>query len=440
MTLPTWNWQTQPEATQLAEEHLGRMLEASARLADWSAKLTVATSTRLFDWIDHLAIPDLDTRALERVGYEPAAGPLWRHPGAQLPALAPASDDVATVAVRVDDADAFADLHGGTVTGSPLGALRTTCAWEHAGVRLVAAERRAWSAGITPDLTDQSTQASRAAANAAWRERNRADEPGQLDATLTLAQRLTKAVGADLAASYAMAAERDYWEQRNHAARIQRRRQDEFGLGWGNHDHHTFRSSRDAFGAFVKILDALGFQRRERFSAGAEAGWGAQVLEHHGAGVVVFADVDLLPHEFGLDFVDQPLAPADLGTVGTWCALHGESILSAGMHHLEGQFVFDAMRNDLAALGVHHQKPFSELTYLRQAFTTPEPWPVEERRLQALVDSGAVDVATAERFRTSGAPGSHLETLQRSHGFKGFNQTSVSATIRDSDPRRPSHV
>ncbi|HWL42092.1 MAG TPA: hypothetical protein VNQ73_04045 [Ilumatobacter sp.] len=434
------NWQTQPEATRYAEALLGHLLGASTRLAGWAARLTRHTSTQLFDWIDHLAVPALDTGALERVGYRPAEGPLWRHPGAQLPAIAGADGDVATVALRVDDADAFVASHGGSVTGSPLAALRSAEGWEDAGVRLAAVERRSWAAGVTPENIDGHAQAARAAAFAAWRDRDRSDAPGQLEATLELARHLASSVGADLAASYAMAVERDYWEQRNQAAQLQRARQDSLGLGWGNHDHHTFRSSREAFGTFVHVLEALGFQRRERFSAGAEAGWGAQVLEHPGAGIVVFADVDLLPDEIDTDFVDAPLAPAELGTVGMWCALHGESILSAGMHHLEGQFVFDAMRADLAARGVTHQTPFSELAYLRQAFTTPELWQVDDRRLRALVDAGAVDAPTAARFRRHGAPGSHLETLQRRDGFKGFNQTSVSATIRESDPRRLSHV
>ena len=35
-------------------------------------------------------------------------------------------------------------------------------------------------------------------------------------------------------------------------ARIQKRRQDLLGLGWANHDHHTFRSSRAHFADFPR--------------------------------------------------------------------------------------------------------------------------------------------------------------------------------------------
>ena len=42
----------------------------------------------------------------------------------------------------------------------------------------------------------------------------------------------------------------------------------------------------------------------------------------------------------------------NLGTVGLWCALHGEALLQAGMHHLECQFNFEALVDQLEA--AHH--------------------------------------------------------------------------------------
>jgi hypothetical protein len=63
-------------------------------------------------------------------------------------------------------------------------------------------------------------------------------------------------------------------------------------------------------------------------------------LHDNVTGVTVFADVDLRPDETEIDFSEQSLPPASqLGTVGLWCALHGDSLLQAGMHHLEARFV-----------------------------------------------------------------------------------------------------
>ena len=67
------------------------------------------------------------------------------------------------------------------------------------------------------------------------------------------------------------------------------------------------------------------------------------------------------------------------GTVGLWCALHGEAILQAGMHHLECQFDFAALKDQLEKQeNVSVMKPFTDFSYLRQAFTEGEIWPVEE--------------------------------------------------------------
>ena len=117
-------------------------------------------------------------------------------------------------------------------------------------------------------------------------------------------------VGREVACHLFFEVERAYWESRNRAARIQKLRQDSLGLGWGNHDHHTFRCSREHFVDLVNFLLKLGFAKRERYYAGAEAGWGAQVSEQPVTGIVVFADVDLLPHETAVDFSTRKLSPA----------------------------------------------------------------------------------------------------------------------------------
>jgi len=233
-------------------------------------------------------------------------------------------------------------------------------------------------------------------------------------------------------------AERAYWESRNRAARIQKHRQDRLGLGWGNHDHHTFRCSRAHFVDLVVFLLKLGFVKRERYYAGAEAGWGAQISEQPAAGIVVFADVDLMPEETELDFSTHKLPPAPrLGTVGLWVGLHGESLLEAGLHHLEARFDFNLLRDQLKTCGVNTMNPFSDFPFLRQAFTEGERWPVRRERAQRLLSAGLITREQFEQFIRDGALGSHLENLQRHGGFKGFNQKSVSVVITATDPRKP---
>ncbi len=49
---------------------------------------------------------------------------------------------------------------------------------------------------------------------------------------------------------------------------------------------------------------------------------------------------------------------------------------------------------------------------------------------------GQITREQASQFRENGAIGSHLESLQRDEGFKGFNQQGVSEIISATDPRK----
>jgi hypothetical protein len=56
-------------------------------------------------------------------------------------------------------------------------------------------------------------------------------------------------------------------------------------------------------------------------------------------------------------------------------------------------------------------------------------------RAERLLHAGFIDETHFSQFLEHGAIGSHLENLQRKGGFKGFNQSSVSAIIHATDPR-----
>src|SRR5439155_23946651 len=165
--------------------------------------------------------------------------------------------------------------------------------------------------------------------------------------------------------------------------------------------------SRQHFVDVILFLIKLGFQLRERYYAGSEASWGAQICEHPVAGIVVFADVDLMPEETRIDFSTTRLPPASrLGTVGLWVALHGESFLEAGMHHVEARFDFDLLREQLKAGGIGMMNPFSDFEFLRQAFTEGERWPVRAERARRLLRAGLITPEQCKQFVEAGAVGS----------------------------------
>ena len=152
--------------------------------------------------------------------------------------------------------------------------------------------------------------------------------------------------------------------------------------------------------------------------------------------VVLFADVDIAPHELDIDFSQEMLPERDtLGTIGLWCALHTSSIAEAGMHHLECEFDFERAKCLLEAHGHPLMPPFTDLPMLKQAFTVAETWQVPSSRIQTLVESNLLSQEQGAKFLKEGANGSHLEILQRWEGFKGFNKTGVSHIIRETDAR-----
>ena len=431
-------WTDHPAAEAFVSALLAGVTRSSPGLASLAARLATETATDLIDWLDHVVAP-VDEAALTDLGWrlDDATG-LWRHPAARLPSMAVGR--TISVGLGVDDVDLAAAAFGSAtaVAGPSGGALRTVTLGADGGIALVAVERRSFAAGVAPTGGPAADPAWQQAVEL-WRTRPLgADPAGGDDPDAALAGALDRAratvddLGRDLASAAFLHVERERWERRNAAARTTRRAHDGVGLGWANRDHHTFRSSRVHFAALLALLDVLGFERREQFHAGADAGWGAQVLEHPGTGEVVFADVDLSAAELGTDLT-RPLLPAPLGPVGTWCAVHGDSVLAAGMHHLAVRCRFD----DYPAVhpGIGLQPPFSELDDLRQRFTAPEPWPVDTARIRSLLDHGDLADGAAERLTSGTVPGSHLELIERRFGFKGFNQTSVSRTITDNDLR-----
>jgi hypothetical protein len=410
-------------------------------------RMRTETGTDFFEWVDHLTLPIHDEKGLLDLGFVPDAVEILNgesvlhHPRATLPRVLLTREHFRSVlAIRPEFVADFASVHSlpGPIHGDPCARLRRVVVSDEDGARFEAVERNAYR-GFIPAPIHSTDLKNFIQARELWRTRRRRclnDEEGIKAASQVLARSLGL-VGRDLSCQFFFEEERRFWESRNHAARIQKRRQDSLGLGWGNHDHHTFRCSRLHFVDLIEFLLKLGFVKRERYYAGAEAGWGAQIAEQPHMGIVVFADVDLLPEETQVDFSRIRLGPAPrLGTVGLWVGLHGESFLDAGMHHLEARFDFDLLRGQLEKEGVATMKPFSDFEFLRQAFTEGERWSVSAERTKKLLHEGLITSEQFGKFMKEGALGSHLENLQRHGGFKGFNQKSVSAVISATDPRK----
>lgn len=442
-----FQWKCQPKAEGIILNALENACRENSYIAALSQDLYKHTSTRMFDWLDHVLMgysPNIENELEESGFVSDSATPSYRvfhHPGAQLPRVVLYDHDqpVAGIALSVESIADFLMVRGlsGHIEGDPLSGYRRCCVSTDNDVSLWIVERRG-ALTMEPTHNDEGYLSKYYKAKELWQTRPRdlSDQDEAFSRALKTAEEMVHLVGVDLAAWIVLECERAFWQSRNGAAQIQKNRQDRLGMGWANHDHHTFRSSRRNFSHLVRLFEILGFQCRERFYAGQEAGWGAQVMENPRCRLVLFLDVDLLADEIGVDFAHHPLADLDkLGTIGLWCGLHGDSILKAGMHHLEAQFMFEELTHDLGAIGVGMMEPFSFFPYLKQAFTHGEVWQVEPRLVEKLLLAGKISKEQADKFLQYGAVGSHMENLQRREGYKGFNQKNVSLIIKKTDPR-----
>ena len=438
--LEQFRWTPQPAAEQLVRQIVDPFLQRYPEASQLRDRMRDEAGIRFIDCIDHI-VADENEFAAQRLldaGFEKSTmfGGSYIHPGGIFPPIVLSDRDSTLVLLKVESVSAFIAAHGGTIDtmGRPGDRVRTAMLSINLGV----VERHGYRGPASP-IEDRLVRSVVEYAEAfRWRRRWFDDEIDGFEHALHLIDTAVSKLGVDYTCDLFFAGERAYWQQRNQAALFQKARQDRLGLGWANHDHHTYRSSRRHFSRLITVFERLGFKCRERFYAGAEAGWGAQILEQPNAGVIIFADVDLSPAELSNDFAHEPLPHRQqLGTVGLWCALHGEAFLEAGMHHLECQFDFEALKKQLEQSGgIRVMKPFTDFPHLRQAFTEGQRWPVDGVRISRLLSAGQITAQQAEQFRTQGAIGSHLENLERNQGFKGFNQTGVSDIIAKTDPRR----
>lgn len=442
MTRHDRTWTTQPEAAALVAATLDGALAAVPQAQALATRLRDDIGVRLLDILDYISLPDgSDVSAFVGAGWEPDAGDptILRNPTGLFPVVLTRGRGT-VIGFKVEYAHEFAAAQGLTtpIEGAMHAPFRRVRFAEADGVAFDAIERRG-SRGFEADDPSAATLRAAQLHLQTFRTRRRAfDSVGAAyDATDAMVAAAVADLGQDWACWLWLRAEREYWESRNAVGRLQKARQDAHGIGWANQDHHTYDSSREWFHRCVGVLEALGFECRELFYAGDAAGWGSQILEQPAIGSVIFADIDLAPDELDIDFAHMELEPLPfLRRAGLWCGLHGESMLEAGINHLECMYDHVHLARQLEGEGVSFMQPFSDFPHLYQALSVGEWWAVDPARVDALEQAGYITAEAAEDFRLYGSIGSHLENLERNDGFKGFNQPGIDGVLRVLDPRK----
>jgi hypothetical protein len=443
-----FDWGLHPDLEKFVLDRVSSFLANHKFAKMLSEKMLSQTSTKFVDWMDHITLPEsrVKPEALEQLGLEevktrgsPEGARVYKHLGTYLVPILLSGGSQTELALKPEAIDSFLQALGSgvEVEGTPFAEFRRAIISSEGDYVLSAVERRGYD-GFTAKESDDVGQYLKALSSFSHRQRFfNTDEEGMESVEELVLDSLKNLDSARVSDAF-FRAERVYWQGRNRAGQVQKARQDTLGLGWGNHDHHTYRSSRSNFTKMIEIFEKMGYTCREKYYAGERAGWGAQILEHPVCNIVVFTDVDLGPDETKIDFAHEGFAEREegLGTVGLWIGLHGESLLQAGMHHLEARFDFEKLTQDLPEQGAQFMPPFSHFEFLKQAFTVGERWPVEKKRLDKLLSANYITKEQYDQFLRDGAIGSHMENLERDQGFKGFNRASVTKIIMDTDPRK----
>lgn len=459
--MAAFDWSLHPLAENFLNQIVTDFLENNNASRKIATKMQMETATRFFDWIDHVSLPavrvkhekliELGFCEKEKVAKEKGTSVYAISESTLFPLILTDIKET-SLALKPESLDHFLQMNHSyynwpsgkgpvdhrarsvhDVEGERNGPYRKALVNRQGNYELWAVERRGFDGFKVPRSSGDIEDYLMNYQEFMTRRRKFNQDTEGLQGLVKNVKLFCRGSSSAKVTDAFFRAERLYWQNRDQSGQVQKAVQDRLGLGWGNHDHHAYRSSRENFHLLIELFEIMGFEPREQFFAGVTAGWGAQVLEHPICGITIFADVDITSEERSRDFAHESMeATAKLSTVGLWVALHGESMLQAGMHHLAARVDFTLARSKLEAQGIHALRPFSDFRFLKQSFTASERRHVETSRL------GSIESLTKEQsnlFETEGAISSHLEIIQRSEGFKGFNQDSVSVIIKMTDPR-----
>ncbi len=345
------------EAKQLILRHLEAYTEANGALAKLERRLKEETDTALIDWVDHLCLADHGRLSpeLEAAGFKKGeSDPHFDHFMCEgFPHVLVYDADhfhLRGVAIRVDGISDYLMVRGisSAIEGAPLGDYRKVAVASEGGVALWVVERRGRFT-LEPSARKAGGPERVMRARELCRSRPRVweDRAAALKQARNRAEQMVELVGKPVAASLFLEAERDYWQSRSAPGMLQRMRQDALGLGWANRRLHTFYSSEELYAPTLELFESLGFVGSMHAETGER-----------------------------IEIVSGPEA-------SRWCALHGDSILKAGLYALTAALLSKPER--------------AEAT-----------WPVEEEQITALVEKGELSEEEATKIREEGAPGSRL--------------------------------
>jgi len=302
-----FDWSLHPKTEKFLNKEINNFIRNNKFTKKLAKSMLKNTSTNLIDWIDHISIPEkkYSLKFLKKLGFQevklksPRGTKVYKNLKTIYFPLLLTSQVTTELVLKPENLDHCIKKlgHIGLIQGEKFSPIRKATINVQKNYILSAVERRGSNNLVIENNPKDIKQYKKAFEIFSKRKRKFKSDKVGLQSTIKLIKSQLKRLSKPRIADAFFRNERAYWESRNNAGKTQKKRQDILGLGWGNHDHHTYRASRKYFTELIRIFELMGYGCRERFFAGEKAGWGAQILEHPQCDIVVFADTDITKAE-----------------------------------------------------------------------------------------------------------------------------------------------
>lgn len=352
-------------------------------------------------------------QVVARLGWACMDG-VWRAPNALLPDIIDSQHT--RIGLRVEAVEEFLAAIGSNarIEGPTYGPYRTATFIAGNEISFSAVERHGWAGN---QLSPPGARIIRKARIHQQIFRTRRRQFQNVERALSYTLRLAQAAAADLGPEWAGAlfarAEREYWQARSALASGQQQRQREAGVGWCTIANLTYASSREHLPTLVQILETLGYRQQPDLAwVGDAMDWAVLPMNPPPGAPSILVSFDLAPHENVKQVLNGTASPLTWhGRPGIWCALHGESILDAGLQGLSAYYE-PALAQSLMANDIDHADHL--LVMKHPHFDQPvhfEHRAVSPGRTDALEREGYLSSLQTENYRLLGAGASYFSVI-----------------------------
>ncbi len=400
-------WSDYSEAHAFVQGIIKQSFDAAPEAEALMQRLLSGCGLSAFDMIDHIAMPK--SELAERLGWSFTGG-AWRAPHPLLPPIW--ESPRMQIGFRVEAMEAFFAALGreGAIDGARFGPFRIATFTSMNAVTFCAVERFGW-VGLKPP--PPSARIIRRARIHQQIFRTRRRQFQNIERALAYTLRLSQAAAADLGPQWAGAlfarAEREYWQTRSALASTPHRRQRAAGVGWCTTANLSYASSRAHLPKLIQILETLGYRHRATLVRRRDAlDWAALPFDPPPGAPIIRVHFDLAPYETVDEVLRGATAPLTWhGRPGIWCALHGESILEAGLHGLSARYDPACAR----LLSTNDYQARSSGDCQDDLPTFWEHRPVSPGRADALEREGYLPPLQTENYRLLGAGASYFSAV-----------------------------